>query len=186
MCRVWSLKTAEAIKNKWTMEEVPYMQNVICFHSPNEDNGFLSNWYLSNFSVGDNQYSSMEQYMMRQKALVFNDTDAANAILQTSDAGKIKALGRSVRNFNDVIWNGLRQIIVYQGLLEKFQQDLSLRKKLLATGNDILAECAVYDKIWGIGLSMHDKRRFDMNEWRGQNLLGFSLMCVRTALQKTT
>ena len=168
------------------MEETLYMQNIICFHSPNEENGFLSNWYLSDFSVGGNKYSSMEQYMMHQKALVFNDTDAANAILQTSDAGKIKALGRSVRNFDDIIWNGLRQIIVYQGLLEKFRQKLSLREKLLATGNGILAECAAHDKIWGIGLSMSDRRRFDMSEWRGQNLLGFALMCVRAELRKTT
>ena len=29
---------------------------------------------------------------------------------------------------------------------------------------------------------MRDKRRFDMNKWRGQNLLGFSLMYVRTEL----
>ena len=33
---------------------------------------------------------------------------------------------------------------------------------------------------------MRDKRRFDMNKWRGQNLLGFSLMCVHAELQKTT
>lgn len=42
-----------------------------------------------------------------------------------------------------------------------------------------MAECAVQDKIWGIGLSMKDDRRFDMEEWQGQNLLGFTLMKVR-------
>ena len=25
--------------------------NIICFHNPNEENGYLSNWYLSDFSV---------------------------------------------------------------------------------------------------------------------------------------
>ena len=48
----------------------------------------------------------------------------------------------------------------------------------------ILAECAVQDRIWGIGLSMKDDARFDMNQWQGQNLLGFSLMRVRTELEK--
>lgn len=82
------------------------------------------------------------------------------------------------------MWNGLRQIIVYEGLLEKFRQNDELKKKLLATGQDILAECAVQDRIWGIGLSMQDEKRFDMHEWKGQNLLGFSLMLVRSALQR--
>lgn len=45
-----------------------------------------------------------------------------------------------------------------------------------------MAECAVQDKIWGIGLSMKDDRRYDMKEWQGQNLLGFSLMYVRREL----
>ena len=25
--------------------------NIICFHNPDEENGFLSNWYLSDFSI---------------------------------------------------------------------------------------------------------------------------------------
>ena len=31
---------------------------------------------------------------------------------------------------------------------------------------------------------MKDERRFDLDEWQGQNLLGFSLMRVRTVLQQ--
>ncbi|MGN0538173.1 MAG: hypothetical protein ACI4M3_09385 [Acutalibacteraceae bacterium] len=38
--------------------------------------------------------------------------------------------------------------------------------------------------MWGIGLSMNDTKRLDMQNWRGQNLLGFSLMCVRSILKK--
>lgn len=160
------------------------MRRIICFHNPDEINGYLSNWYLSDFSAGNIQYSSMEQYMMHQKALLFNDTDIAEQILTTSDVGKIKALGRSVRNYEDTIWSGMRQIIVYQGLLEKFQQNEGLKRKLLATQSDILAECAVQDKIWGIGLSMKDERWLNVKGWKGQNLLGFSLMSVRELLKE--
>lgn len=161
------------------------MKKIICFHNPDEINGYLSNWYLLDFYVDNIQYSSMEQYMMYQKALLFNDMEIAEQILNTTNVGKIKALGRSVKNYNDILWNGMRQLIVYQGLLEKFQQNITLKENLLATQNHILAECAVRDRIWGIGLSMKDERRFDMNEWQGQNLLGFSLMRVRTALKHT-
>lgn len=155
------------------------MRKVICFHNPEEVNGYLSNWFLADFCVGDIQFSSMEQYIMYQKAVLFGDTDIAEEILKTADVGKIKALGRSVKNYEDAVWNGMRQVIVYQGLLEKFRQNEELKQKLLATKDHILAECAVQDKIWGIGLSMKDDRRFDLNEWQGQNLLGFALMCVR-------
>lgn len=157
--------------------------NIRCFHNPDEENGYLSNWYLSNFKIGSTQFSSMEQYMMYQKAIVFNDTKSAKKILETTDVSKIKALGRQVSNYNDKYWNGVRQIIIYKGLLEKFSQNKDLKKRLLNTGNDILAECAVQDKIWGIGLSMKDVNRWDMEKWRGENLLGFALMMVREELQ---
>ena len=162
------------------------VRKIICFHNPDEINGYLSNWYLADFSVNSIQYSSMEQYMMYQKALLFQDMEIAKQILNTSNVGKIKALGRSVKNYEDVIWNGMRQIIVYQGLLQKFQQNTELKEKLLATQEHLLAECAVQDKIWGIGLSMKDERRLHLDKWQGQNLLGFSLMCVRSALKQST
>ncbi|HBV84229.1 MAG TPA: DUF1768 domain-containing protein [Lachnospiraceae bacterium] len=161
------------------------MKKVVCFHNPEEINGFLSNWYLSDFCVDKISYSSMEQYMMYQKALLFHDMEIAEQILNTSNVGKIKALGRSVQHYEDGVWNGMRQIIVYQGLSQKFQQNIELKEKLLATQEHLLAECAVQDKIWGIGLSMKDERRLYPEQWQGQNLLGFALMCVRSTLKQS-
>ncbi len=158
------------------------MRDIICFHNPDESNGYLSNWFLSDMVIDGIKFSSMEQYMMYQKAKTFHDMDTAEQILKTANAGKIKSLGRSVKNYNDTIWNGVRQIVVYQGLYQKFKQNDTLLKKLLQTNNAILAECAVQDKIWGIGLSMTNEARFDMQRWKGQNLLGFALMMVREAL----
>lgn len=159
------------------------MKKIICFHNPDEINGYLANWYLSDFEIDGIKFSSMEQYMMYKKAMLFEDDEIAQKILETSDVGKIKALGRQVRNYDDIFWNGLRQIIIYEGLIEKFRQNDDLKNKLLATENHILAECAVLDKIWGIGLSMKDEKRFDTNEWKGQNLLGFALMKAREVLR---
>ena len=48
---------------------------VITFHDPNEENGYLSNWYLSDFEVRGVKYTSMEQYMMHQKAVVFGNAE---------------------------------------------------------------------------------------------------------------
>ncbi len=156
--------------------------HIICFHNPNEENGYLSNWYLSSFTINNITFSSMEQYMMYKKALQFDDTKTAKEILSKKDVAEIKALGRKVSNYDDSTWNGVRQIIVYQGLLAKFSQNKELKEKLKSTDNFTLAECAVKDRIWGIGLSMTDEDRFDKSKWKGQNLLGYALMLVREQL----
>lgn len=158
------------------------MSKIICFHNPDEENGYLSNWYLSSFTVIGITFSSMEQYMMYCKAMCFRDNQTAECILATSDVTEIKSLGRLVSNYDDNYWNGVRQIVVYEGLIAKFTQNEELKKQLIATGGAVLAECAVKDRIWGIGLSMQNPDRLDMSKWNGQNLLGYSLMMVRSRL----
>lgn len=156
--------------------------NIICFHNLDEENGFLSNWYLSDFSINGISFTSMEQYMMYQKAVCFQDENIAEQILATKDVAKIKELGRCVSGYNDQYWNGVRQIIVYEGLLVKFTQNELLKKQLKDTQDAILTECAIKDRIWGIGLSMNDSNRLKPELWKGQNLLGFALMMVRNKI----
>lgn len=158
--------------------------NVIGFHNPKEPYGFLSNWYLSPFTLYGQDFSSMEQYMMHSKAVLFGDAKHAEEILATDDVAKIKELGKDVQGYNDVIWNGVRQIVIYEGLMAKFTQNWELRQQLLGTGDSILAECARGDLIWGIGLAMDDPGRFDTGCWHGKNLLGFALMKVRDSLRR--
>jgi hypothetical protein len=157
--------------------------DIVCFHNPNEENGYLSNWYLSAFHSMNKEFSSMEQFMMYKKAFYFHDDVIGKQILETQDVSTIKELGRIVSGYDDNYWNGIRQIVVYEGLMAKFSQNDRLKGLLLETGNAILAECAVKDRIWGIGLSMKDADRLDKTKWRGQNLLGYALMMVRERLQ---
>jgi hypothetical protein len=125
----------------------------------------------------------MEQFMMYQKAFYFQDDVIGKQILETQDVSTIKELGRRVSGYDDNYWSGIRQIVVYEGLMAKFSQNDRLKGLLLETGNAILAECAVKDRIWGIGVSMKDDDRLDKTKWRGQNLLGYALMMVRERLQ---
>ena len=155
------------------------MNKVICFHQTYEENGYLSNWYESPFTIEGINFSSVEQYMMYKKAIVFKNYDIAKEILDTKDPARIKELGRSVTNYDDKFWNGIRQIIVYEGLCQKFSQNEDLKIQLKNTKDSILAECAVNDLVWGIGLSMTDHNRFDPSKWKGKNLLGYTLMMVR-------
>ena len=72
------------------------MTGIVCFHNPDEENGYLSNWYPSHFVVDRVGFSSMEQYMMYRKACCFNDAETAAQILETDDVAEIKRLGRRV------------------------------------------------------------------------------------------
>ena len=155
---------------------------MICFHNPEEQNGYLSNWYCSAFTVDEITFSSMEQYMMFEKAILFQDYQTAEKILSTDDVAEIKALGRIVQHFDEEIWREKREKIVHKGVLQKFLQNPELAEKLLETGKQMIAECAVKDKIWGIGLSMGDEERFCVDKWKGQNLLGQILMQVRAEI----
>lgn len=157
--------------------------NIVCFHNPNEENGFLSNWYLSSFTIDGVKFSSVEQYMMYQKAVCFRDTSIAAEIMKTNDVATIKSLGRAVSNYDDNIWGRTREKVVFDALMAKFSQDDNLKKLLLDTDDSILAECAVKDMIWGIGLSMKDPDRFSPDKWRGKNLLDYTLMKVREELK---
>ena len=155
-----------------------------CFHAPEEENGFLSNGCLSEFSAAGHRFTSTEQFIAFNKAMLFNDSTTAYSILKTDDAAKIQQLGQNVLNYDARVWDATRQVVAYRGILQKFTQNEYLRDRLLATGNDILAACAAQDKIWGVGLTMQDEHRKNMDFWTGKNLLGNTLMQVRCEINR--
>lgn len=157
---------------------------MICFHDPAKEYGFLSNWYMSDFIEDGRLYTSVEQYLMYGKAVVFKDEEMQQAILATHDVSEIKQYGRQVKGYNETVWNGLRQLVLYRGLVLKFSQNEELRQKLIATGNKMLVECARTDKIFSCGISIKDPMRLDMSKWSGKNLLGFALIDLREQLKK--
>lgn len=126
----------------------------------------------------------MEAYLKAHLDEIVENRNVVMAakILQTDDVVRIKELGRRVSGYVDSVWGGIRQSVVYEGLMGKFLQNGDLKELLPATGDAVLAECAVKDCIWGIGLSMKDSDRLDQTKWQGQNLLGFTLMRVRDEL----
>lgn len=158
------------------------MKDFVCFFDPDDENGYMSNFYPARFTVDGMAFSSLEQFMMYRKSLCFGDTVSAEKVMAIDDARAIKALGREVANYDDRLWNGVRQIVVYEGLLAKFSQNRDLKDRLLATGDALIVECAASDCIWSIGLSVHDPDRLDQTKWRGANLLGYTLMMVRAKL----
>ena len=160
------------------------MDKILGFYLYNDENGYLSNWYPCEFEYGQFTYSSAEQFMMAQKAMVFRDFVTHREIMNTSDQSVIKALGKQVHNYDNWTWDQERGHIMHCGLRAKFQQNAELMQKLLDTGNMVLAECSPRDKVWGIGLAANDERIHDPRNWKGKNLLGDTLMKVRADLRQ--
>lgn len=144
----------------------------------------FSQWYPCSFVVEGVTYYTAEQYMMAQKALLFQDKKIFEEIMNAKHPKEYKALGRKIRGFDEEIWNEKRGQIVIDGNYAKFSQNEPLKKFLLATGDRVLVEASPYDRIWGIGMSMDTQNIENPTIWKGQNLLGFALMEVRELLQE--
>ena len=143
----------------------------------------LSQWYSARFVVDGLQFPTAEHYMMFQKAKLFSDDAAADAILRAPNPGAAKALGRSVRGFQEAVWQQNRLSIAVDGNFAKFSQSAALHAFLLSTKKRVLVEASPVDRIWGIGLAVDDPHVDNPLEWRGLNLLGFALMQVRERLR---
>ena len=142
----------------------------------------FSQWYRCAFVVDEQAFNCAEQFMMHGKALLFGDADMAQKILAADHPKQHKALGRKVKNFDDVKWRAQREAIVTAGSRAKFTQNAELRALLLGTAGTMLVEASPYDRIWGIGLAATDPRAQDPTKWRGQNLLGKILTALRDEL----
>lgn len=145
----------------------------------------LSQWWSCVFYENGIRYSSTEQYMMYQKALIFKDHIMAERIILTTNPKEIKGYGRKISGFDEEYWRKERERIVLQGNMLKFTQNTNLYDYLLSTKGKILVEASPFDRIWGIRMGENDENICNLNEWKGENLLGFILMEVRDRIQQT-
>lgn len=155
----------------------------------------FSQWHLSNFKgtvysivnkellpdefSEELEFSSAEQFMMYNKALLFLDRETASKILATHNPRKQKGLGRQIANFDEEIWKYARSEIVLRGNRLKFSQNEELKYELLQTEGTTLVEASPYDTIWGVGLRENDERIKNRQTWQGLNLLGEILTEIR-------
>ena len=184
---------------------------VISFWRPIDPNGFLGQWYESQFDLRaedinkfpfeitklnifrdykisvlkklcNNVFLNVEQFMMMGKAALFNDREIFQKMKGTPSPKTLKALGRKVKNFDEERWKRYSQDLVIIGNYLKFNKIPELKELILSTENKILVEGSPYDKIWGVGIRFDHKNINDPLKWKGQNKLGKSLMYVRSIL----
>lgn len=148
------------------------------------DKSCLSNWFPACFTVNEVTYLSAEQFMMAEKARLFEDSRTREKILASRDPGRAKRLGRRVQGFSEEKWVNRRFEIVAAGVEAKFRQNEDLMEFLVGTGEKVLVEASPNDRIWGIGMAQHDARAGKPREWEGLNLLGFALMEARCRIRR--
>ncbi len=173
-------------------------ENYVFFWRITSQYGWASQWYYSPFkariqfevdsriidSETDYEFPTCEHWMMASKALLFDDKEVFQRVIDSdaTDMTAVKRLGREVRGFDEKVWKAAREVIVYQGNLEKFRQNEELKKELLETGEKIIVEASPRDRIWGVGYG--EKRALEVKGNWGLNLLGKALEEVRSTLRK--
>ena len=145
---------------------------------------YFSNWHPAEFEVDGVRYWCTEQYMMARKAALFGDNEILGEIMASRSQKEIKALGRKVKNFNEDVWLKNRLLVMFDGNYAKFTQNAYLKSYIVKQRGKILVEASPYDTIWGVGLSSKDNAIYNPHNWRGENLLGFTLMQVRDQIIK--
>jgi ribA/ribD-fused uncharacterized protein len=152
-------------------------------HTPN---ACFSQWYSCSFvdPVLNVEFTSAEQYMMHEKALIFGDLEIADQILATNNVDMIKRLGRRVKNFDSALWDINKFKIVVNGNYLKFSQNFYIKRKMLSYGPPVVkfVEASKHDRIWGIGYDEATALQ-NRDNW-GLNLLGKALSQVHERLYK--
>lgn len=137
----------------------------IDFWTPKGKYGFLSNFYPSKMKIDGKVYPTNEHFFQSQK---FAGKAQELYIMGLETPAETAREGKR-RDFPlRKNWGDVKEDIMLNGLIAKFEQNSILKKKLLETRGYCLRETSPYDKYWGTGRDM-----------KGQNRLGVLLEKVR-------
>ena len=142
----------------------------IYFYSSREKPyGCFSNFSPHGFELEGAWWPTSEHYFQAHK---FARTPYADQVRQARTASEAAKLGRQRSHPFRPDWEQVKDQVMLQALLCKFQTHADIRVTLLATGDEELVENAPKDYYWGCGA-----------DGSGQNMLGKLLMNVRTILR---
>ena len=81
--------------------------------------------------------------------MYFQDKEAAKKIMLAKNPRDMKILGRKVKGFDKYVWNKICKNVVRKGSIEKYSQNIGLKKMLFKTAGTLLVEASPSDRIWG-------------------------------------
>lgn len=144
----------------------------IYFYKINDEYGCFSNFSHYGFELDGKWWMTSEHYFQAQK---FHDTKYEEIIRLLDNPMKVAEMGRNRNLPLRKDWEEVKDAVMKKAVLEKFKQNETIRKVLLATGKDNIVEKTTNDYYWGCG-----------EDGSGKNMLGIILMEVREELQSLT
>lgn len=144
----------------------------IYFYSDREEPyGCFSNFSRHGFKLDDAWWPTSEHYYQAQK---FVGTSHADQIRKAPTPKDAATIGRDRSRPLRSDWEQVKDDVMRQAVLCKFETHADIRAVLLATGNELIVENSPIDYYWGCGA-----------DGSGQNKLGQILMEVREILRDT-
>jgi ribA/ribD-fused uncharacterized protein len=141
--------------------------------------GPYSQWAHSPFVWDGKEFPTAEHFMMYHKCLTFEDHARAEQVLKYPGPDQVKAIGRQIENYDDDTWAAVRFNVVTYGNILKFSQNpkfYDVLRRDYMEGDKILVEASPEDRVWGIGKHETDEGLDNIDNWNGQNLLGYAIM----------
>jgi ribA/ribD-fused uncharacterized protein len=143
----------------------------IYFYSTREEYGAFSNFSAHGFELDSKYWKTSEHYF---QAMKFVGTEYADKVREARSPKEAAELGRR-RDFplrKD--WEKVKDDVMREAILMKFQTHDDIRELLLSTGDEELVEKTTGDTYWGCG-----------TDGTGKNMLGKILMEVREQLKSS-
>ena len=146
----------------------------------------LSHHFTCEFVVNGRKYTSIEQYMTRERAIFAKASqETLQKIMSEHDPVQLKTIMHFLKRDNrQREWEAIAPEKIKPAILAKFSQNEELKKILINTGDKILGEASPHNRFWGIGLALTAKEALDKSKWTGKNVLGQLLMEVRKIVLK--
>ncbi|MFN6559829.1 MAG: NADAR family protein [Nostoc sp. ChiSLP01] len=141
----------------------------IYFYSTREEYGCFSNFSAHGFELDGLYWPTSEHYFQAQKFVGTPHTEQIRLVKMPKDAAR---MGRERTRPLRQDWEQVKDDIMRQAVLCKFQTHTDIRDILLSTGNEEIVENSPIDFYWGCGA-----------DGSGKNMLGKILMEVRDILR---
>ncbi len=142
---------------------------IFFYGSKGKPYGCFSNFSPHSFELDGAWWSTSEHYFQAQK---FAGTPYAEEIRRARTPSEAAKMGRRRSHPLRPDWEQVKDQVMLQGVMRKFETHADIRSVLLATGDQVLIENAPKDYYWSCGA-----------DGSGQNKLGQILMEVRNLLR---
>ena len=143
----------------------------IYFYNPREKPyGCFSNFSWHGFELDGLWWHTSEHYFQAQK---FPNHSWYDKIREAKTPKEAAKMGRDRRYPLRSDWEQVKDDIMHQGVLRKFEIHADIRNLLLGTGDELIVENSPIDYYWGCGA-----------DGSGKNKLGQILIAVREILRE--